>query len=716
MATSERLHYRGDSDGFPIVKPSFLLFAGMACLSPQATAQPSPAPALPAEKPNAIPQPPPKLEEKSVPTVTEWLKDTRGKVIERSEKAYRQGPDALEKLAHQLQTAELKDEDGRYTTPYFFKNITGSDAPRSDEFWGDYQKRLFAEWRKRHPESKAAILAEGRMYLQLARAYRDDQAPLVDVNRKWETVMEHYAKAKVILNECRDLQSKDPAWAVSYLPLLDDVDEDAAEFEKEARQTIKDFPDSGFALSRAAWGMRKKQLHFDPGWDIWLRKELAAAHPPEVAAKAYALTLGELAALQAFYDWGMNGRTIQIDPGLLTKGLDLLLKQYPDSPAISSTNIVLSAHTLLDRKRTQAAIKQAKGRIDVIQIKHEYWYREAIRFMTSFAWKPEVVGLPPVTKRIYERPAELTARIEKAAEEGPRALEELIQNLRSQDPIDKDGVHPSIYFFDWFGEGFREVAEYREAERKAKLLEAWKLEFPASPFARLASAYHGIDLAWDARSSSYGYKVSDVRWEEFRNRLKNVREDLEASRELQESEPAWSVVATTYCLGASDDEWFAELSKEFFRHFPECDRFLDVAESHFMPKWGGKPGSWEPWLREMLKDQPEDVRAAAYARGVMTFIGYIEYERDNKEEMLGTTKLDMKLIKDGFRELRKKYPDSNRIDNMEALWACYLTDDYQVGYDALKRMNGTLDMNVWFRYDVYDRAVRWVTWKKSSEK
>jgi hypothetical protein len=335
--------------------------------------------------------------------------------------------------------------------------------------------------------------------------------------------------------------------------------------------------------------------------------------------------------------------------------------------------------------------------------------------MTSLDWKPEVVGLPETRKQMFSH-SELDLRMEKAAAEGPRALEELIQNLRSQDPIDKDGNHTSLGFFRWFGEGFREVEQYREAERRGKLLDAWKREFPASPFARLASAYHGIDLAWDARSSSYGYKVTEARWDEFRHRLENVRKDLEASRELQESEPAWSVVASTYCLGAGDDDLFAEISQEFFRHFPECDHFIDVAESHFMPKWGGRTGSWEPWLREMLKDQPEDVRAAAYARGVMSFIGYIEYEYSNKEEMLGETKLDMQLLKDGFRELRKKYPDSNRIDNMEALWSCYLTEDYQVGYDALKRMNGKLDMNVWFRYDVYDRAVRWVTWKKSSEK
>jgi len=705
----------GKSCGLRIVKPSFLLFTGISCLVPLAIAQPSPAPAPAAETKKPYKQPPPKLDGKSLPEVKEWLKDTRGEVIQRSHKAYEKGPDALEKLAMQFQTAELKDEDGRYTTPLFFRSITGKDAPRTDEFWGDYQKRLFAEWRKRFPDSKAAVLAEGRMYLQLARAIRMSEMPNLDPSRKWELALEHYATARKILNECRELQSKDPAWATSYLPLLDDLGEDKAEFDKDAAQLFKDFPDCGFAMSRAIWRYRGHEQGMDQGWEIGLRKQLAAL-PPDVAAKAYALTFAEIVALQGFYDSAPTGFTLRFDKGMLTKGLDLLLAEYPDSPMVASANIGLSAHTLLDHKRTHAAVKHAKGRLDFLQFKDEYWYKSAVTFSTSIAWDPKAVGLPEIHTIRLGIPPEITARMEKAAAEGPRGLEELIQHFRSREVTDKDGNHNSVHFFNWFNLDLKEMYQHREFQRKRKLLTAWKAEFPDSPFARLAAANHGIEDAWDARSDRWGSQVQGQQWEEFARRLKTVREDLEASRELQASEPAWSVVASTYCLGSGDDELFAEVSAELFRNFPECDDFVQHAGSHFMPKWGGRPGSWEPWLREMLKDHPEDVRAMGYARGVLCWLGYIRYSASQKEEMLGSVKLDEKLLKQGITLLREKYPDSNRIANMEAMWSCKLTDDYNTGYRAMQRMNGTLDMEVWHAYDNYDRSVRHVTWKKSQEK
>lgn len=706
------LHFAPESYRVTSVKPFLFLCAGFACMTPLALAQqPSPTPETAPKKP--IPQPPPKLDAKSVPEVKDWIRDIRNGVMQRAHDAYKQGPDALEKLAKQLQTTELKDEDGRYTTPYFLRAIAGSRAPKTDEFWGDYQKRLFAEWRKRYPESKAAMLAEARMHLQISKAISSGSVP-VEVTRKWEIVQEHITQAKDLLNGCRELQSKDPAWAVTYLALLDDIEVDPAEYEREALKTFQDFPDSGYAIASAVWGLRKGTLRADPGWEIWLRKQLATL-PPEAAAKTYALTFGELVEYQGFYDAGLNGRVIAFDRELLAKGLDLLLKQYPDSPAIAALNAGLSAHVLLDRKRTQAALKRVNGKLDVVQLSN-YWYKEALDFMTSLDWKPEVIGIPPITRRISITSPEFEARMEKAAAEGPRAMEELIQQLRSQDPIDKDGHHQSVKFFAWFGETFNDLKGYQRAERQRKLLEAWKKEFPDSPFARLAAAHHGIDQAWDARSSNYAAKVDKSQWEEFARRIEIVGKDLEACRELQQTEPAWSIAASTYSLATGDGRMFTEVSEELFRHFPECDSFLNASESHFMPRWGGAPGSWEPWLRQMLKDQPDDVRKAAYARGVMTFMGYIQYREDNKKEMLGNAKIDPQIMKDGMRLLREKYPDSPRIASMEAMWACYLTDDYETGYQAMKRMNGTLDSGVWHRYELYDRAVRWVTWKKSSEK
>jgi hypothetical protein len=74
-----------------------------------------------------------RLSADSVPPVTEWRgEDTEGKVTARTAAAIAAGPDAMEKLGHHLLTAEAKDGDGRYTMPYFYRELASPKGRPQD--------------------------------------------------------------------------------------------------------------------------------------------------------------------------------------------------------------------------------------------------------------------------------------------------------------------------------------------------------------------------------------------------------------------------------------------------------------------------------------------------------------------------------------------------------------------------------------------------------
>ncbi len=669
-----------------------------------------PAPAQPSRPP--VKSPEPRLNVNSIPAVSEWIEDTEGKVIARSREAYLAGPDALEKLAVQFQTIDRKDKDGRYTSPYFFRSITGLDTPEAGgEPWMERQRRIFAEWRRRYPESKAAPLAEARLHLALGRMARETGVD--DPSRKWEIAENHFRRAKELMDSCRDLQSKDPAWASTWLPVLEELGDNPQEFEREAARVFTDFPDAGYAMARGAWAYRKSDAPAE-GWEPWLRRQTDLM-PAEAGAKAYVLTIVELGALQGYNEAGPSGDVIRFDKGRVTRGLDLLRREYPQSPAIHSADAALSAHVLLDRKRTQAALKAAGGRIDILPFCRRFFYDSAVTFMTSIAWDPKAVGLKDITVQTRGPRGEFLDRMEKTAAGGPRPLEDLIRHFRNEEPFDNDGNPNTTAFFDWFGPEVRTLSDYREYQRRRTLVAAWRKEFPSSPFARLAEAASQATHAWDARGGELAGSVRQGQWKEFKIRLGTLSDQLEGCQELQETEPIWSSLAFTLCLGNGDDDLFQQTAAQYFQLFPEREDAMDGMMPHFLPRWGARSGAWLPWLKSMLEDHPYDVRARAYAIQFISVAAYAYRDSGTKEEMLGKAKPDLALLAQGMKLLRERHPDQLKVSSMDAFYAAIVDEHAEEAYQAIKRMDGRLDLDVWGRYNTYDRAVRWVTWKKSPQ-
>ena len=649
------------------------------------------------------------LNVKELPPVR-WQGEVGNPVREKAEEALKEGPDALEKLHRQLSETDIKDEDGRYNSVQFFDVIASDGEPVNGEPRLSYGMRIFEEWKERYPESKAAVLAQARIYSALGFFAKRSGLGAESMDENWKVAEELMNRSLALLEECRDAMKKNPAWYATYFMLIIKMDLKRDEFQKVADALAVNIPDEGYALSKAVRYLHPSDFGEPGEWSAWLKKQLEK-YPADERAKQYARAIFEQAALDGFDTAGPCFMWhAPIDRDLLAEGIDSLEKQYPDSVYMHSAGAATYAFCLRERQGAFDCLKRAKGQLHQDFFYSKGRYDGAVAFLGEVPWDLSKAGGIGIKRRTYGKDPAFEEMMGGTAAQGPAALEKLIQELRTPERLrDKDGLYQSVKFFDWFGEKTMSLADEKTRIKKEELLKKWSLEYPASPFVKLAWAEYWVTHAWNARSGEVASQVSEMQFHAFAKRLETSRKYLMECRELQDSEPAWSVTALTVMLGEGADRTeFNEVSELVFEKFPENEAAVGATMEILQPRWGGKSGAWEPWLRKRLENLPAEDRSIAYANAIITVIGYARSSQENYKNVLGGKDPDKAMLLDGLRLLVEKFPDSPRFANAQAMIYSNYTNDEEKMANAIQRMNGTIDMRIWYSYSRYEPCERHV--------
>lgn len=649
-----------------------------------------------------------KGEELSV--TVKWLEDTEGKVKEKAMRALLAGPDALEALAVELRRNGLKDKDGRYTTPYFYRQIAAGGGPIRDEERRAYQKRVFGEWREKYPESQAALLAQARLHAELSHEARRIPNGTDPEGKRWVTMRSELEAALALLEKASAFRLEDPAWMSAYFVTVDQLGYDTEGMERVTAELIGRFPDCGYVLARAVLNrIDRRESDERESTAAWLKRHLDTL-PADTAAKLYALTY---AAFGNYRGYAVTRGFLPLERERMQRGLELLAAEYPDSVVVATQEVALRCWVLEDRAGALAAFKRTGGTLDLeCMLDSKKNYESAVSFIRSMPWNPQEVGVPPFSGYFSEVPADRAEVMGKACAAGPAALEELIRKIRTEEPWDVHGNSNTIRFFSWFD--VKETALDSAERRRAytALLERWRKEFPESLDARLASARHWMGRAWAARGTTYARDVQDIQWQGFHEGLEESKKHLMAAKELQQTDPAWTDVALDLLRGDGDpDNEFEAVTDVMFSRFPECPQTLGAALYSFRPRWGGKAGAWEPWVREKTKALPEDVRARTYAQAVIIDAAYAFSDKENEKEIFGGRKPDMALLWKGVGLLRQKHPGSIRYTSAEVIFHCKYSGKADLALKEIKKLDGKVDLRVWYSYEYYERCTNWLAWK-----
>lgn len=167
-----------------------------------------------------------------------------------------------------------------------------------------------------------------------------------------------------------------------------------------------------------------------------------------------------------------------------------------------------------------------------------------------------------------------------------------------------------------------------EPEEARAVLRQWTEQMPRSHFAWLARGYQAIEYAWYWRGRGYAYTVTDEGWRKFAEAMRDAREYLERSYELDPSDPQSACGMMIVCAGLDlPREELDMYLRRVTAIVPAHVTAYSIKLQYLLPKWHG---SWrqvdtfvdqieresarlnEPWLlliklqalREMQEQRP----------------------------------------------------------------------------------------------------------------
>ena len=231
-------------------------------------------------------------------------------------------------------------------------------------------------------------------------------------------------------------------------------------------------------------------------------------------------------------------------------------------------------------------------------------------------------------------------------------------------------------------------------------LDAWKAAFPDSLTQPVARAEALVNYAWEARGGGYANTVTGEGWKLLAERLGQARGVLEDAAKLPVRDPHWYNVMQSVALG---EGWDRDRSEALFAEAvaaePTYYHYYFSRTSAELPRWAPirTPGSTSP-RRPPARTTP--TRASLFIRGSS---GPTKGRWEAAFKTRGSTG---KKSGQGFRDIEKRYPNSNWNLNNFCRFAC-LAGDRETAHELFDRLGDAVSIPTWGNRTGFEGWRRW---------
>jgi hypothetical protein len=150
-------------------------------------------------------------------------------------------------------------------------------------------------------------------------------------------------------------------------------------------------------------------------------------------------------------------------------------------------------------------------------------------------------------------------------------------------------------------------------------LQRWIDFRPESSTPRVALAVSYLRFAWKARGNGTGDKVTAEAWKLFGERVRKAQDILEQARSISTKDPQWYQTMQTVALAQGWDHKQAEqLLEEASTVEPGYYYYYDAYANYLLPKWYGKPGDSETFVKSIADRVGGDEGALIYFQVVLS--------------------------------------------------------------------------------------------------
>lgn len=267
------------------------------------------------------------------------------------------------------------------------------------------------------------------------------------------------------------------------------------------------------------------------------------------------------------------------------------------------------------------------------------------------------------------------------------SLEQLANQYSNVKECYPDGMSRWAQILD----GIKPGEEAPETEWKSHLvlLHEWVQSRPNSITARLALGDALIYYAWKARGSGYADTVTEDGWKVLNDRLIQAVKVLKEAGSLSEQCPRrWSLLMSAALgLGATKPQYQA-LFQNAISAEPGYTGYYFSMAYYLLPRWHGKPGEMEEFVKKSADEVGGDDGDLLYAR--LTY--QLQKVSDN---IFNESKLSWERADKGFEVMEKRFPGSLYVQNARAYIALVGCNRSHFPRILIGGLKGQIDAQVW---------------------
>ena len=281
-----------------------------------------------------------------------------------------------------------------------------------------------------------------------------------------------------------------------------------------------------------------------------------------------------------------------------------------------------------------------------------------------------------------------------------------LERVSTQWRTDKERFLDGIWKIARFYAAISEMAmPFPERFRK---LEEWQAAYPDSITPRLLHAEIMVKFAWEARGNGASGTVTEEGWRLFRERLAAARMELAALHARRKECPQWFATMQTIALGQGwSREEYDALFEEAIRHEPEFWIYHERKVNFLQPRWYGREGEAVAFVNSLPERFPDGVGQELYAR--LAWSGLEEANarlRASGGRYFPDMGMQWEPMKAGFERIRARFPQSNRMLNVYAIFAGK-AGDWDTCNRLLLEIGDDFDMDLWATWDNVAYARMW---------
>lgn len=233
-------------------------------------------------------------------------------------------------------------------------------------------------------------------------------------------------------------------------------------------------------------------------------------------------------------------------------------------------------------------------------------------------------------------------------------------------------------------------------------LERWSKASPESLTARVATAEAWLNYAWDARGTGLGNTVSDEAYRLYTERVRKAYGILQGiSSRSGDCPHGYQLILRVGHNEGWERQRYSEAFKRAVAFEPGYHEYYVSMANYLRPHWHGAEGEWQKFAEIAVKLTPQSEGMTVYPLIVSGL-----WQKGNTWKSFEEAGISWPMMKQGFLDMEKNYPDSRWNLNMFCFYAC-LAGDCETARKLFERIGDTPYLEAWQTRELFASLRQW---------